>query len=158
MSSNKKDKKDDKSGLGAILIVLAALASIGDALGGDAIFAIILIVVVIAVIVVGAKALKKNSAAAQQTASRESAPRREFVPEHFDFEKHIRKSKNSLSKRLTEEMRDDLSKCDDDHEHEPVKRLSAEEKRERQLKDFLRSGIIEREEYDILMRKFGLKD
>ena len=64
----------------------------------------------------------------------------------------------SISKRLTEKMRDDLSRCDNDHEHaEPTISGTPDEKRAAQLKELMRNGLIEKDEYNILMRKFGLK-
>ena len=62
------------------------------------------------------------------------------------------------TKRLTEKMRDDLTRCDDDHEHvEPNYAAAPSEKRAEQLREMLKNGIIEKEEYNILMRKYGLK-
>ena len=55
-------------------------------------------------------------------------------------------------------MRDDLTRCDDDHEHvEPNYAATPSEKRAEQLREMLKNGIIEKEEYNILMRKYGLK-
>lgn len=55
-------------------------------------------------------------------------------------------------------MRDDLSRCDNDHEHEePTISGTPDEKRAEQLKELMRNGLIEKDEYNILMRKFGLK-
>ena len=104
-----------------------------------------------------ADAADKHSGSDAAQPARTEPAKREFKPEHFDVSKFVGKGE-SISKRLTEKMRDDLTRCDDDHEHvEPDYHGTDEEKRASQLKELLRNGLIEKDEYNILMRKYGLK-
>lgn len=168
---NNDYRRDQKPEGGSIVkLVIAAVVAIfilADTVGiggGTVLFIILLIGAVI--LAVGA--MKKAQADAKddesdgaetaQSAHAEPA-KREFKPEHFDMSKFVgKRGGDSLSKRITEKMRDDLTRCDDDHEHvEPGYRGTDEEKRAEQLKELLRNGLIEKDEYNILMRKFGLK-
>lgn len=167
---NNDNRRDQKPGAGiAKLVIFAVVAFIVfiDAIGidGSSVFFIILM---IGVVVAVAVAIKKQQADAKDEASdaenaapeRAEPKQREFKPQHFDMSKFVgkREGGESLSKRLTEKMRDDLSRCDDDHEHaEPTISGTADEKRAEQLKELMRNGLIEKDEYNILMRKFGLK-
>lgn len=165
MNENRRDnkkKQNSKSLLvwAVIAFVISIMGSIGD--GAVALLFVIIIIAVVAGVIIAAA--KRNGKAASDAASarsagtRTAAARREFKPASFDMGEFLRKSENSLSKRLTEKMRDNLSDCDDDHEHvEPDFRADPNEKRATQLKEFLRNGLIEKEEYNILMRKYGLK-
>ena len=164
---NRRDQKPEGGIAKLVIFVVVMLFVFIDAIGfdgGSAFFIILMIGVVIAV----AAAIKKQQADAKDEASdaESAAPertepvKREFKPQHFDMSKFVgkREGGESLSKRLTEKMRDDLSRCDDDHEHaEPTISGTADEKRAAQLKELLRNGLIEKDEYNILMRKFGLK-
>ena len=53
--------------------------------------------------------------------------------------------------------KNDLDDCDGGHEHvEPSYNMPDDEKRRRQLKSMLQNGLIEKEEYKILLKKYGL--
>ncbi len=164
----KRDQKPE-GGLAKLVVGgIVALIVFANAVGidGGSTFPIILMLVVIALAAFGVKKAQDeaNKNAAQDgddpAQARPEPVKREFKPQHFDMSKFVgkRAEGESLSRRLTEKMRDDLSRCDGDHEHvEPGYRGTADEKRASQLREMLRNGIIEKEEYDILMRKFGLK-
>lgn len=128
-------------GIAALLVILSAIDS------GDEGGLILGIIIIAALIIVAISAYKKKKSSSNddkaQPEERESA-----APA----------GEKSFSKRMTELMHDNIDDCKDDHEHaETVFRGTAEERRAAQLKDFLRSGLIERDEYDILMKKYGLK-
>lgn len=167
-NDNRRDQKPEGGIAKLVIFVVAMLFVFIDAIGldgGSAFFIILMIGVVVAVAV----AIKKQQADGKDEAAddarsaepeRAEPARREFKPQHFDMSKFVgkREGGESLSKRLTEKMRDDLSRCDDDHEHaEPTISGTADEKRAEQLRELLRNGLIEKDEYNILMRKFGLK-
>lgn len=65
----------------------------------------------------------------------------------------------SLSKRITESKKDEeLKGCEADHVHaEKYRDLSDDDKRREQLKGMLSAGLIDREEYVIMLKKYGLK-
>ena len=168
MNDNRRDQKPEGGIARLVIFGIVMLIVFIDAVGldGGSAFFIILMVGVIALAVFAMKKQqaeeKKNGTADDKAAQPERAEpmKREFKPQHFDMSKFVgkRAEGESLSKRLTEKMRDDLSRCDDDHEHvEPGYRGTDAEKRASQLKEMLRNGIIEKDEYNILMRKFGLK-
>ena len=161
----RRDRKPEGGSIAKLVIaavvaifVLADTVGIG---GGSVLFIILLIGAVI--LAVGAMKKAQADAADDESKSGDAQPtraesaKREFKPEHFDMSKFASKGE-SISKRLTEKMRDDLTRCDDDHEHvEPDYRGTDAEKRASQLKELLRNGLIEKDEYNILMRKYGLK-
>ena len=62
-------------------------------------------------------------------------------------------------KRMTERAKEEeVSDCAPDHEHvEPDYNMSPDEKRREQLNNMLKNGIIDKKEYKILLKKFGLK-
>lgn len=169
MNDNRKRDQKPEGGLAKLVVgVVAALIVFTEAVGidGGSAFFILLMLGVIALAAFAIKKAQdeaKKDAAQDDGAARPSRPesaKREFRPQHFDMSKFVgkRAEGESLSRRLTEKMRDDLSRCDDDHEHvEPSISGTADEKRAAQLKEMLRNGIIEKDEYAILMRKFGLK-
>ncbi len=167
MNDNRKDQKPEGGIAKLVIFGIAALILFADAIGidGGSAFFIILMLGLIALAAFAVKKqqdeAKKNAAPDDNAAPERAEPaKREFKPQHFDMSKFVgkRAEDESLSKRLTEKMRDDLSRCDDDHEHvEPNYRGTDAEKRASQLKEMLRNGIIEKDEYNILMRKFGLK-
>ena len=169
MNDNRKRQQKPEGGLAKLVVgVVAALIVFAEAVGidGGSAFFILLMLGVIALAAFAIKKAQdeaKKDAAQDDGAARPSRPesaKREFKPQHFDMSKFVgkRAGGESLSRRLTEKMRDDLSRCDDDHEHvEPTISGTADEKRAAQLKEMLRNGIIEKDEYAILMRKFGLK-
>lgn len=167
---NNNNSRDQKPNFGIAKLVIfgvAALFLFIDAVGSDGGSAFFIILMIGAVIA-AAVAIKKQQADAKDEASdtENAAPgkaepaKREFKPQHFDMSKFAgkRAEGESISKRLTEKMRDDLSRCDNDHEHaEPTISGTPDEKRAAQLKELMRNGLIEKDEYNILMRKFGLK-
>ena len=169
MNDNRKRDQKPEGGLAKLVVgVVAALIVFTEAVGidGGSAFFILLMLGVIALAAFAIKKAQdeaKKDAAQDDGAARQARPesaKREFRPQHFDMSKFVgkRAGGESLSRRLTEKMRDDLSRCDDDHEHvEPSISGTADEKRAAQLKEMLRNGIIEKDEYAILMRKFGLK-
>lgn len=165
-NDNRKDQKPEGGIAKLVIFGVVALFLFIDAIGfdgGSAFFIILMIGVVIA----AAVAIKKQQAGGRSSDDAESAApgkaepaKREFKPQHFDMSKFTgkRAEGESISKRLTEKMRDDLSRCDNDHEHEePTISGTPDEKRAEQLKELMRNGLIEKDEYNILMRKFGLK-
>ena len=165
-SDNRKDQKHEGGIAKLVIFGVVMLFVFIDAVGmGGSVFFIILMIGVVAAV---AAAIKKQQKDAKSEASdadsaapdRAKPKKREFKPQQFDMSKSAgkREGGDSLSKRLTEKMRDDLSRCDDDHEHaEPSISGTPDEKRAAQLKELLRNGLIEKDEYNILMRKFGLK-
>jgi hypothetical protein len=163
-NDNRRDQKPDGSPVKLVIAVIVALLVLSDAVGiggGTVLFIVLMIgAVVLAVIAMKkaqADAADKNSGSDAAQPARTEPAKREFKPEHFDVSKFVGKGE-SISKRLTEKMRDDLTRCDDDHEHvEPDYHGTDEEKRASQLKELLRNGLIEKDEYNILMRKYGLK-
>lgn len=159
-NDNRRNQKPDGSPVKLVIAVIVALLVLSDAVG-----TVLFIVLMIGAVVLAVIAMKKaQAAAADKNAGSDAAQpartepaKREFKPEHFDMSKFVGKGE-SISKRLTEKMRDDLTRCDDDHEHvEPDYHGTDEEKRASQLKELLRNGLIEKDEYNILMRKYGLK-
>lgn len=165
-NDNRRDQKPDGSPVKLVIGAVVALFIFADVIGigGGTVFFIILM---IGAVIFALAAMKKAQADAADNESdagdaqptRAESAKREFKPEHFDMSKFVgKRGGDSLSKRLTEKMRDDLTRCDDDHEHvEPDYRGTDEEKRATQLKELLRNGLIEKDEYNILMRKYGLK-
>ena len=142
----------------ALLLLLKMLAR--DSAGGA-----IFMIIIFAVIVLFAVAAMKNAKANENSSSDASTPSESVRPAAkkskgsatIDLTQLVKQGE-SLSKRLTEKMRDDLTRCDDDHEHvEPNYAATPSEKRAEQLREMLKNGIIEKEEYNILMRKYGLK-
>ena len=67
-------------------------------------------------------------------------------------------AKTGFSKLMTEAKKlAEYDDCDDDHEDvDPSEYTTEDEKRVKQLKSMLKNGIIDREEYHILMDRFGL--
>lgn len=169
MNENRRGKNNNSPDGNKAKLVIAVIFAIFvflDAIGGDpsAFIGIIIFAVVIALVVIGIKKSKDGAASGagaesttREDVRREPAAKREFKPVQFDMSKFAGKGE-SLSKRLTEKMRDDLTRCDDDHDHvEPDYAAEPSEKRASQLREMLKNGIIEKDEYNILMRKYGLK-
>ncbi len=154
MNENKNKKSSpegDKIKLTAAVVcgILVLMNVVG---GSGAAFLVILVCA--AVIVLAAIGMKKPQAGndARQTGGMQP-PQSGFTRPAAD-----RPREKSFSKRLTELMRDNTDDCDDDHVHiEPDINADPNEKRAAQLREMLRNGIIEKDEYNILMRKFGLK-
>lgn len=158
MGNNRREQNkssDPKGVVGAVIVLFfVLLSSIGDGAG----VVLLLLVFVAAGIGIAIAVSNKKKADSSAAKPKTGTYTREFKPAHFDLGKLVKNAENSASKRLTEQMREDTSECADDHEHvEPDFRADPEEKRAAQLKEFLRNGIIEKEEYNILMRKYGLK-
>lgn len=159
--NNSPESDKAKAVAGVILGLLLLLKMLARDSAGGAIFMII----IFAVIVLLAVAAMKNAKANENKSSDASTPSENVRPAAsrskgsatIDLTQLVKQGE-SLSKRLTEKMRDDLTRCDDDHEHvEPNYAAAPSEKRAEQLREMLKNGIIEKEEYNILMRKYGLK-
>lgn len=163
MGNNRREQNkgsDSKGVVGAVIVLFfVLLSSIGDG-AGVGLLLMVFIAAGIGIAIAVSKKKKEDSSAAKPksgTYTREHT-QREFKPTHFDLGKLVKNAENSISKRLTEQMREDTSNCNDDHEHvEPDIHADPDEKRAAQLREFLRNGLIEKEEYNILMRKYGLK-
>lgn len=154
MNENKKKKSSPEGDkIKLVAAVVCGIFVLMDAVDGSG-TAFLVILVCAVVIVLAAVGMKKSQAAnnARQSAGARQ-PQREFVRPAAS-----RPQEKSFSKRLTELMRDNTDDCDDDHVHiEPSINADPNEKRAAQLREMLRNGIIEKDEYNILMRKFGLK-
>lgn len=151
MNKNSKDKKNNPI-VGIIVVAAVFLLSAG---GAGIIIPLLIIGVMAYVIYTLSKQANKKSGETTSAQSEKS----EFGSESFDPKKLAKDAKRSFSKVLTQEMKkDDLDDCDGGHEHvEPSYNMPADEKRREQLKSMLQNGLIEKEEYKILMRKYGLK-
>ena len=150
MNKNRKDKKNNPA-IGAIVAVAILLLSVG---GGALIIPLLIIGVMIYVVYSLSKQANQKSGDASSAQSEKSA----FGSESFDPKKLAKDAKRSFSKVLTQEMKkNDLDDCDGGHEHvEPSYNMPDDEKRRRQLKSMLQNGLIEKEEYKILLKKYGL--
>ena len=153
MNENKKKKSSPEGDkIKLVAAVVCGIFVLMDAVGGSgtAFFMILICALVVVLAVIGIKKSQTGKNAQQTDAAQ---PQREFTRPAAD-----RPRESSLSKRLTELMRDNTDDCDDDHEHiEPDIAADPNEKRAAQLREMLKNGIIEKDEYNILMRKFGLK-
>lgn len=146
-NNNKKDNKKESSIGGIIAFIIALLVFVGDDFPG--IFGILVIAAVIAVIIYAVSAAKKRQAKEGGTAQ----VTRDDIKTG---------AKTGLSKVMTEMKK--LAEYDDDEhdtsDHEDIdhfsENLTEEEKLERQLKSMLKNGLIEKDEYNILRRKFNL--
>lgn len=150
MNKNSKDKKNN-SIVGIIVVAAVFLLSVG---GAALIIPLLIIGVMAYVIYTLSKQANQKSGGTSSAQSEKSAP--DF--ESFDPKKLAKDAKRSFSKVLTQEMKkDDLDDCDGGHEHvEPSYNMPADEKRREQLKSMLQNGLIEKEEYKILLKKYGL--
>lgn len=152
--NKKREDKSKNSAIGVIVAVAILLLSAG----GAAVLIPLLIIGVIAYVIynLSKQANQKESGDGTSSAQPEKGV---FGAEGFDPKKLAQDAKRSFSKVLTQEMKkDDLDDCDGGHEHvEPSYDMSADEKRREQLKSMLQNGLIEKEEYKILLRKYGLK-
>lgn len=146
-NNNKKDNKKESSIGGIIAFIIAIIVFLGDDFPG--IFGILVIAAVIGVIIYAANAAKKRQEKEGGTAD-------------ITREDIKTGAKTGLSKVMTEMKK--LAEYDDDEhdtsDHEDIdhfsENLSEEEKLERQLKGMLKSGLIDKEEYSILRRKYNL--
>ena len=152
MNKKREDKKNN-SIVGIIVVAAVFLLSAG----GAGIIIPLLIIGVMAYVIynLSKQANQKESGDGTSSAQPEKGV---FGAEGFDPKKLAQEAKRSFSKVLTQEMKkDDLDDCDGGHEHvEPSYDMSADEKRREQLKSMLQNGLIEKEEYKILLRKYGL--
>ena len=151
MNKNRKDKKNNP----VFAVIVAVVILLMSAGGGALIIPLLIIGVMIYVVYTLSKQANQKSGETSSAQPEKSA----FGAESFDPKKLAQEAKRSFSKVLTQEMKkDDLKDCDGGHEHvEPSYNMPADEKRREQLKSMLQNGLIEKEEYNILMRKYGLK-
>ena len=146
-NKNKKDNKKESSIGGIIAFIIAIIVFLGDDFSG--IFGILVIAAVIAVIIYAANAAKKRQESEGGTAD-------------ITREDIKTGAKTGLSKVMTEMKK--LAEYDDDEhsssDHEDIdhfsENLSEEEKLERQLKGMLKSGLIDKEEYNLMRRRYNL--
>lgn len=146
-NNNKKDNKKESSIGGIIAFIIAIIVFLGDDFPG--IFGILVVAAVIAVIIYAAKAAKKRQENEGGTA--------EITRDDIKTG-----ARTGLSKVMTEMKK--LAEYDDDEhdtsDHEDIdhysENLTEEEKLERQLKSMLKSGLIEKDEYNLLRRKYNL--
>ena len=150
MNKKREDKKNN-SIVGIIVVAAVFLLSAG---GAGIIIPLLIIGVMAYVIYTLSKQANQKSGETSSAQPEKSV----FGAEGFDPKKLAQEAKRSFSKVLTQEMKkDDLDDCDGGHEHvEPSYDMSADEKRREQLKSMLQNGLIEKEEYKILLRKYGL--
>ena len=144
MNNRKNDKRKNESSIGGLIIAAIFIFSIiGDA-DGVALVVLIFIAIAAAVIYIAYKASKQAKENGSSSVSTE------------DMKKVARES---FSKVMTEVKKEAETKnCDNDHAHvEASYNLSADDKRLYQLKEMLKNGIIGREEYNILLRRYGYK-
>ena len=147
-NNKKNDNKKESSIGGVIAFIIGLLIIFGDGLGVS-IFGIIVIAAVIGVIIYAGKAAKKRQETEGGTA--------QVTGDDIKYA-----AKTGFSKVITEAKK--LAEYDNDEhdasDHEDIdhfsENLSDEEKRIRQLKSMLKNGIIDKEEYNILMKKYNL--
>ena len=150
MNKNSKDKKNNP-----VFAVIVAVVILLMSAGGAGIIIPLLIIGVMAYVIYS---LSKQANQKSGETSSAQAENSAFSAESFDPKKLAKDAKRSFSKMLTQEMKkDDLDDCDGGHEHvEPSYNMPDDEKRRRQLKSMLQNGLIEKEEYKILLKKYGL--
>lgn len=141
MDNNKKKKESPVGGI--ILAVIALWAAFGDAFGEA--MGIIVVVGVIALVFFVAKAAKKR----QETEGGTAQVTGEDVKTA---------AKAGFSKLMTEAKKmSEYEDCDDDHEDvDPSEYTTEDEKRVKQLKSMLKNGIIDKEEYNIMLKRYKL--
>ena len=144
MDNNKK-KKESPIG-GVIVGVLAVLFLFGDSLGA-AIGPVIVIAAVIGVIVFAVKAAKKRQETEGGTAK-------------VTADDLKTGAKTGFSKLMTEAKKlaeyDDPDHDDDHEDIDPSEYTTEDEKRVKQLKSMLKNGIIDKEEYNIMLKRYKL--
>lgn len=158
--NNSPENSKAKSVVAAIFAIVVLTNMIDGSLGSAVVSLVIFAVIVYFVVTAMKNAKAQENSSADASTPHESerpAARKSMGSATIDLTQLVKQGE-SLSKRLTEKMRDDLTRCDDDHEHvEPNYAAAPSEKRAGQLREMLKNGIIEKEEYNILMRKYGLK-
>ena len=144
MDNNKK-KKESPIG-GVIVGVLAVLFLFGDSLGA-AIGPVIVIAAVIGVIVFAVRAAKKRQETEGGTAK-------------VTADDLKTGAKTGFSKLMTEAKKlaeyDDPDHDDDHEDVDPSEYTTEDEKRVKQLKSMLKNGIIDKEEYNIMLKRYKL--
>lgn len=144
-NNNKKDNKKESSIGGIIAFVIAIMVLLGDDFPG--IFGILVVGAAIAVIIYAVSAAKKRQAkeggAAKVTAD--------------DLKTG---AKTGFSKLMTEAKKlaeyDDPDHDDDHEDVDPSEYTTEDEKRVKQLKSMLKNGIIDKEEYNIMLKRYKL--
>lgn len=141
MDNNKKKKESPVGGI--ILAVIALWAAFGDAFGET--MGIIVVVGVIALVFFVAKAAKKRQETEGGTAQ-------------VTADDLKTGTKTGFSKLMTEAKKlAEYDDCDDDHEDiDPSEYTTEDEKRVKQLKSMLKNGIIDKEEYNIMLKRYKL--
>ena len=148
MDNNKKndDKKESSIG-GVIAFIIALFVIFSDGLNVS-ILGLLVIAAVIGVIIYATKAAKKRQETEGGTAQ-------------VTGDDIKTAAKTGFSKIVTEAKKlaeyDDDDHDESDHEDiDPSNYLSEDEKRLKQLKSMLKNGIIDKEEYNILVKRFNL--
>lgn len=161
--NNKKDNKKQKNPfLGLIIAAIVALSAISDAGGAAPVLIITLIFIGIGFFVVAAAKKQQRSSDDGMGECEHSAKptSRSFDGKRLadEAKRFAKESVPEASKMFTAmKMKKDRDDCDDAHEHvEPSYRMTPNEKRASQLKSMLKNGIIDKEEYKILMDRYGL--
>ena len=141
MDNNKKKKESPVGGI--ILAVIALLVAFGDSV--PSIFGLLVVAAVIGVIIYAAKAAKKRQETEGGTAQ-------------VTGEDIKTAAKTGFSKLMTEAKKmSEYEDCDDDHEDvDPSEYTTEDEKRVKQLKSMLKNGIIDKEEYNIMLKRYKL--
>lgn len=160
--NNKKDNKKQKNPfLGLIIAAIVAISAISDA-GVAPVLIITLIFIGIGIFVVAAAKKQQRSSDDGMGECEHSAKptSRSFDGKRLadEAKRFAKESVPEASKMFTAmKMKKDRDDCDDAHEHvEPSYRMTPNEKRASQLKSMLKNGIIDKEEYKILMDRYGL--
>lgn len=146
---NDKNKKEKNSPIGLIIAAFIIFSVLGEAAPEAVVVLIILAIVAVAIFVVVRAA--KSQAAAKGDGN--------AAPVEFSPEAMKKAAKESFSKVMTEAKKyAETADCDNDHVHvEPGYNVGADEKRRQQLKSMLENGLIEKEEYNIMLKRYGLK-
>lgn len=141
MDNNKKKKESPVGGI--ILAVIALLVAFGDSV--PSIFGLLVVAAVIGVIIYAAKAAKKRQETEGGTAK-------------VTADDLKTGAKTGFSKLMTEAKKlAEYDDCDDDHEDvDPSEYTTEDEKRVKQLKSMLKNGIIDKEEYNIMLKRYKL--
>ena len=141
MDNNKKKKESPVGGI--ILAVIALLVAFGDSV--PSIFGLLVVAAVIGVIIYAVKAAKKRQETEGGTAK-------------VTADDLKTGAKTGFSKLMTEAKKlAEYDDCDDDHEDvDPSEYTTEDEKRVKQLKSMLKNGIIDKEEYNIMLKRYKL--
>ena len=142
-NNKKNDNKKESSIGGVIALIVAVLVLFGDSV--PSIFGLLVVAAVIGVIIYAVKAAKKR----QETEGGTAQVTGEDVKTA---------AKAGFSKLMTEAKKmSEYEDCDDDHEDvDPSEYTTEDEKRVKQLKSMLKNGIIDKEEYNIMLKRYKL--